>query len=364
MQMSIGLSFDTFSYTFPVIRGIQSGHEYYVTMVPMKIVPNLFLFNDGSLPPEMRAQRLLNKSRVPSITRYLLENANNYTFSSLTASIDRMVEFIPIPQNDQNSKIGYITIPADTRIIINDGQHRRAAITEAIKQQPDLAYETISVVFYIDTGLKRSQQMFADLNRHAAKPSGSLNILYDHKDTFAKFVLDLIEDIPIFKDTVDFEKTSISNRSSKLFTLNSVYRANKTLLGSNTLSEEEMQHTAIEFWNEVTIHMKPWQEYLYGKPAYILRNETIAVHDLSLQAIAIIGATLLKEYQTEWREKLETMNQIDWSRENKEWDQRALFSGRLRKSYTNVVLTANLLKKILGISLNPKEQEYEQRITG
>jgi DNA sulfur modification protein DndB len=357
-------SLDSFNYSFPVIRGVQSGREYYVTMVPLKVVPTLFLFNDPSLPPEMRAQRLLNKGRVPSLTKYLVENSENYVFSSLTASIDRMIDFKPIPEDDPTSKIGLITIPTDTRIIINDGQHRRAAIIKAIEQNPDLAFETISVVFFIDMGLKRSQQMFSDLNRYATKPSGSLNILYDHRDPFSKMVLYLIEEVRVFKDNIDFEKTSISNRSRKLFTLSSIYRANKTLLGQLTLSPDEWKTTAIEFWNEVTLFMNPWQDFLKGKPPYKLRQETIAVHDITLQAIAIIGSTLLINHSNNWREKLETLKEIDWTRENKEWDQRALFSGRLRKSYSNVVLTSNVLKKKLGIPLNPKEQEYEQRIIG
>lgn len=356
-------SLDTFNYSFPVIKGIQSGREYYVAMVPLRLIPSLFLFNDSRLPPKMRAQRLLNKGRVPSITRYLVENSDNYTFSSLTASIDRIVEFRPIPSEKKNSRIGYINIPADTKIVINDGQHRRAAIMEALKQKPELAYETISVVFYIDSGLKRSQQMFSDLNRYSSKPSGSLNILYDHRDNFAKFVLEIIIDIPIFKENIDYEKTSISNRSKKLFTLSSIYRANKTLLVSQDNPVDDQRQIAIEYWNEVTSNMKPWQDFLRGKPAYILRKETIAVHDISLQAIAILGAELYN-HNEDWKKSLTALSEIDWNRTNTDWNGRALFAGRLRKSYSNVVYTANYLKTKLGITLTPKEQEYEDRITG
>ena len=35
----------------------------------------------------------------------------------------------------------------------------------------------MSVVVYEDQGLKRSQQIFADLNRHALKPTESLALL-------------------------------------------------------------------------------------------------------------------------------------------------------------------------------------------
>ena len=61
------------------------------------------------------------------------------------------------------------------RFLINDGQHRKAAIEAALKEDQALAQETISIVFFKDDGLKRSQQMFADLNKHAVKSTTSLS---------------------------------------------------------------------------------------------------------------------------------------------------------------------------------------------
>lgn len=353
---------DIFSYTFPVIKGIQSGREYYVTMVPLRLIPNLFLFDEIEVPPELRSQRRINKSRIPRITNYIIENTDNYVFSSLTASIDRLVEFKPLPPEKPNSRIGYISIPADTKMVINDGQHRRAAIIEVLKKKPELGYETISVVFFIDTGLERSQQMFADLNRYAVKPSGSLNILYDHRDKFSKCVLDMIEQVPVFSENIDFEKTSISNRSKKLFTLSSVYRATKTLLGTSDNGYQDMSQIAVDFWNEVTTYMKPWKEFLKDEPPYKLRKETIAVHALTLQALAIVGEMCLLMFPGDWRKILSKLETVDWSRSNSDWEGRALLAGRLRKSYTNTILTANYLKYKLGLPLSEKEQEYEKSI--
>ena len=68
------------------------------------------------------------------------------------------------------------------RFLINDGQHRRAAIESALRDRPELAEETISVIFFVDAGLRRSQQIFADLNRHVVRPPKSLSVLYDHRD--------------------------------------------------------------------------------------------------------------------------------------------------------------------------------------
>ena len=35
------------------------------------------------------------------------------------------------------------------------------------RQNKELSHDHISVLFFIDEGLRRSQQMFADLNKHA-----------------------------------------------------------------------------------------------------------------------------------------------------------------------------------------------------
>src|SRR4051812_29988257 len=165
----------TFSYTFPAIRGIQAGREYYASMCPLRLLPKMFHFDDEELVPELRAQRSLNKARVPDISRYILENKDSYVFSAITASIDGEVQFDPVGKDSLSTfRMGTLTVPMDATFVVNDGQHRRAAIEAALASAPDLGEETIAVVFFVDHGLQRCQQMFADLNRHAVKPSASL----------------------------------------------------------------------------------------------------------------------------------------------------------------------------------------------
>ena len=77
-----------FVYRFPVVKGIQAKREYYIAMVPLKMIPKLFPPEEEYVPPEFRAQRKLNESRIPVISRYILRNRENYVFSALAASID------------------------------------------------------------------------------------------------------------------------------------------------------------------------------------------------------------------------------------------------------------------------------------
>src|SRR4051812_39523905 len=175
----------TFGFVFPALRGVQAGREFYVTMCPLRLIPRIFIFDEDELKPELRSQRILNKQRVPEIASYLTRNPKNYTFSALTASIDGKVRFEPMGDDDSERNIGRLRVQMSSKFVINDGQHRRAAIEAALHENPDLGDETISVVFFLDVGLKRCQQMFADLNRHAIRPTTSLGLLYDHRDEWA-----------------------------------------------------------------------------------------------------------------------------------------------------------------------------------
>jgi len=353
-----------FTYSFPAIRGIQAGREYYVAMFPLELVPQLLCFEDASLPVEVRAQRKLNKSRVPQLRDYILDNPENYVFSSLTASVDGQVHFESYAGNGVEKALGTLTLPMDARLLINDGQHRMAAIHAALKKNPSLGKETISVVLFVDAGLRSSQQMFADLNRYSVRPTKSLSVLYDHRDPVAKLARDLTQKVSIFKGMTETAKTSISNRSRELFTLSSIYQATKRLLDKkqgDDVGEGERQ-LVIEFWKTVGKNMPDWKAAAGGRasPAELRRNYVHA-HGVALQAIAIAGAALIANHPKTWHGRLAKLKQVDWTRENAQlWEGRALVGGRLSKAYNNVILTANVLKRMLGLSLSPSEKKVEK----
>jgi DNA sulfur modification protein DndB len=354
-----------FTYLFPAIRGVQGGREYYVTMCPMEYIPRLFSFPEHDLPPEMRAQRVLNKGRIPAITRYILDNPRTYVFSSLTASIDGRVTFTPSGQGGVGQKLGVLSVPMNARILINDGQHRRAAIERALEQKAALRHETISIVFFVDSGLERSQQMFADLNRYAIRPTKSLGILYDHRDPMARLAHELSQEVAVFRDMTEKAKTAISNRSRKLFTLSSIYQSTKRLLakkdGQPVTPEEK--GLAVSFWTEVSRHIPDWQAAVDRKVSPCdLRSDCVHAHGVALHALAIAGSSLIATHPRHWQKKLAELRKVDWSRSNaKLWEGRALVGGRLNKSENNVILTANILKRTLGLPLSPGEEKVERQ---
>jgi DNA sulfur modification protein DndB len=85
---------NSLSYTFPALRGTQASREYYVVMCPLKLLPQLFQFNETTVPQELRTQRMLNQARVLEMARYILNHRADYVFSAATAAIDGEVKSV------------------------------------------------------------------------------------------------------------------------------------------------------------------------------------------------------------------------------------------------------------------------------
>lgn len=355
---------DTFSYVFPAIRGVQAGREFYVSMCPLRLIPRIFIFDEEELVPELRAQRTLNRSRVPEMARYIVENQDSYVFSAITASIDSVVEFVPVSENDTASfRMGSLRVPMEAKFIVNDGQHRRAAIEMALHSEPALGDETIAVVFFMDRGLERCQQMFADLNRYAVKPSASLGILYDHRSSSAKLAKQVVLTSAVFRDVIEMEKTTLAPRARKLFTLSALsYAMHELVTGIDTTDFDAAVQWCSEYWEEVGVHIPEWSQVRESKiTAGEVREIFIHSHGTVLQSLGRVGRTFTMRPKRQWVKKLAKLEEIDWSRRNaRVWEGRAMIGGNVAKASQNITLTTNYIKQVIGIDLSPEEEAVEK----
>lgn len=328
--------------TYPSIRGRQADNDFYIAMCNLKEISRDFTYEDADIPTEQRAQRTLRKSRIPRIRDYMLQNPNDYVFSSITASVDSKITFEPVSEDMED--IGTISISNDASILINDGQHRAHAIKLAVAENPELGQDQISVVLFEDLDLEKSQQMFADLNKHAVKPTKSLGILYDHRNSFASFIVSMIKSINVFHNRIEMEKTSISNRSTKFFTLNGLELATKNLVGKDRNLKDDEKETVIDFWNAVAKNIPEWALLAAKKvtPAE-LRKDFVHANTNMLESIAIAGSFLISKYPRGWRQKLAGLQSIDWSRTNPEWDGKIIIRGKMTKTKAGMNSAAKIL---------------------
>jgi len=344
--------------SFPAMQGVIGQRTYYLCLMKLNAIPKMFTFRDwAEFTPEDREQRILNKKRVPVIAKYILDNEDGYLFSAITASYKCEVAFTPVNGNG----LGILGMEfEEANFVINDGQHRCAAIAHAIKENPAIGEETISVLLFPYENRERVQQMFSDMNRFVVKTSKSLDILFDKRDALATVTLDVCEKVPVFKGMVDKDAVSLPIRSQKLFSLAALYDANEELLkyfrDKEDSSSNEMVEIAANYWNAVSKAMPDWNKVKKGELRSLeLRQESIASHTIVLRALGAVGAELMNEDHGGWKARLLDLTSVDWSKKNKDWENVCIIANSVVSNRQARLATKAYLKRHLGISLTDPE---------
>lgn len=341
----------------PALRGRMGGREYYTVTMKLKTVPRFFEFqNHQALEPEQRAQRVLNKQRVPAIRDYLLENADGYVFSAITASYqlpESVADEELFTPFEAGADIGILNLPMEADLLINDGQHRRAGIAAALEEDPSIGEDVIAVVLFPFEDAARAQQMFSDLNRTAASTTKSLNILYDHRDRLSNITMTLTQAVEVFNGRVDKERASLSKRSPALITLGSLHDGTKELLGEVTEADAtDKQDLAVAFWQTVGASLPPWADVASGRTkAPQVREATITTHAVTLRALGESGRVLVAKRPDDWASVIaQVFPAIDWRRENSDWQGVVVNDGDVMNRRQNQRDLAELLRVKLGVA--------------
>ena len=338
---------------------------YYACVMKLSSIPKMFAFTDWiEFTAEDREQRVLNKKRIPDIARYILDNEDGYLFSSITASYNCKVRFEPV----NSDGLGFLELDLEeANFVINDGQHRCAAIAQAIKENPALREESISVLLFPYESKQRVQQMFSDLNRYVVKTAKSLDILFDQRDILAKVTLEVCETVPAFQGMVDKDNVSLPARSEKMFTLSSLYDANQELLAEKRNSDDafinELVTTGVDYWTTVSRFMPDWQRVKNGIRPIELRQENISTHSVVLRALGGLGAELMKQFPSEWKNRLTDLSAVNWNKKNREWENVCMVANSVVSNRQARLATKAYLKRKLALPLTESEEKSIAHLT-
>lgn len=345
--------------TFPAMEGSIGQRTYYSCLMKLNAIPKMFTFRDwAEFTPEEREQRLLNKKRIPQIASYMLDNEDGYLFASITASYRCDVTFTPTGSDG----LGMLAMEfEDANFVINDGQHRCAAIAQAIKENPAIGEETISVLLFPYESKDRVQQMFSDLNRFVVKTSKSLDILFDKRDVLAEVTVDVTDTVDVFKGFVEKDALSVPVRSPKLFSLAALYDANKELLNrfieSENENREELTAISTDFWLSVSKAIPEWSKVKNGDlKAIELRQESICSHAVVLRALGAVGAELMIQDPDRWKTRLLDLQNVNWKRNNRHWESVCIIANSVVSNRQSRVAMKSYLKIILGLRLSDTEE--------
>lgn len=346
----------------PAMRGKMGSRTYYACLMPLSAVPNLFKFTDwAGFTPEDREQRVLNEKRVPDLRDYIIDNEDDYLFSSITASYKGTPVYTEL-QNGGDGSLGVLKLKLGDELIINDGQHRCAGISAALKENPALGDHTLSVLLFPYESRDRVQQMFSDLNRFVQKTSKSLDILYDKRDKVSAATLDALDEVPVFRELTDKDSVSLKSKSPKLFTLAALYDANRELLkGREEGKVAENVALLVSYWSAVAKHMPDWAAVLgRHKEAQELRAGKIASHSTVLRALGGLGLELMKD--DDWAARLARLEDIDWSKKNPDWENVCIVANSVVSNRQARAATKAYIKGKLGMDLTDGEMRSVERV--
>lgn len=328
-------------YTIPAIRGIQAGKEYYVAMVPARLLPKLFpdlstLHDRDEKAIHERYQRKLDIGRSNAISDYVLNGmvvGNHYTLSSVAASIDADFEFIPYVDG---LDLGTLSIPMDADLFLFDGQHRTRGLIVASSNNSEVLDECITIVMYRHISIEINQQAFADMNGNMQKPSSSLCQAFDHRDGLATLARSVLDQCPQIKVLVDFTRTNCSGKNPKLFPFQGFVGANK-ILTKSTVSQvhtpEEDLKFAEMFWKAlyegIAIYREVSEQTVLASTA---RDQSFAVTQVAIEAMVKQAKDMRDRFPEQQEQFIERIATFNWARTNAAVVAAITKSGRMTKT--------------------------------
>lgn len=243
-ELDIDLERKVFA-TLRAVKGTQFGKDVYSSVIRFEDLENFL-----EIFPSV--QRDIIPRKVASLRRYILsglEKDNQVAmrfFSAITVTCKGNIFY-----NDDVCRLA-IDI-ADSKLSINDGQHRFEAIKTAIsyleqefvKSQDklktarikewidELKDMVIPIVVFDGLTEMEEKQLFHDLNSLAQRPSRNANIRLSQTDLFSKMARELsIENRYLVHYGVEVDKMSIQPSNPNTILLTTVYASIKELLSS------------------------------------------------------------------------------------------------------------------------------------
>ena len=213
----------------PAIRGKIGNTVYYSANFSFQQINDLV---DRKVGNEIYTSKTLKERLQRSLTdncgkikQYILDCEDRFFNALVLAVYDGEPQWTEIRfELDENefSNVGILHLNGLEKIFPVDGQHRVEGIKEALKKNPALASETISVILIGHStnkeGMKKSRRIFSTLNRYAKPVKLGDIIALDEDDIVAIATRELLETHILFTDdrikTTNTKSIPVNDKSS------------------------------------------------------------------------------------------------------------------------------------------------------
>lgn len=320
--------------------GKQGRRKFYVAMMTLETIASLAIFDESTIIDQEKAQRPLTESRIPAIGNYLAKE--DWAFNSITVALESGATFYPLAEGAES--VGILVVPRSQHWRIVDGQHRIGGIRKALLQHPERAQETVAIGIYTDCNVDDLRAMFRDMNYFGAKPSTSLSVVFNNRDSDAIIANAVHKGVEVFYSLTELNKNQPADRSDKLFSMNNLYEATKRLIKGYDGDLEEQIQVAIEFWSCVAEDIPYWRQVFSGElSAKECRKNTVCSLGVVMIALGSVGRHLMQEYPKDYLKKLDALRKINWRKTNPDWQILYGPDGKVVKSIAVVNAIADLL---------------------
>lgn len=228
----------------PAIRGTLGKLTYYTATFTFKQIAERVKPADEELHTSKSLREQLQRALTDnhkSITEYILTQKEHFFNALVLAVYDGDPTWNELEFEYNNIRyysMGFLHLNGDERIFPVDGQHRVEGIKSALKANPKLEDETITVIFIghhnTREGKEKTRRIFSTLNRYAKPVSPGDIIALDEDDIVAISTRELLENCPLFmNENVKIDKKSskaLADNDDKSFTsLITLYETNKII---------------------------------------------------------------------------------------------------------------------------------------
>ena len=280
------------SIDIPAIRGTIGNLTYYTATFTFKQIAERVKMADEELHTSKllreQLQRALTDNHI-SIKDYILTQKEHFFNALVLAVYDGDPTWNELEfeyNNNRYYSMGFLHLNGEERIFPVDGQHRVEGIKGALKENPKLKDETISVIFIghhnSKEGKEKTRRIFSTLNRYAKPVSTGDIIALDEDDTVAIVTRNLLENFPLFmnENVSDEKKTkAIAEKDTKSFTsLIKLYETNKIIYKYYTSFRDQTKriHSSAEI--DKFLKFRPKQEEIDCFEKYLTDFWTLFVN--------------------------------------------------------------------------------------
>ncbi len=321
--------------------------------------------------PQIRRNRPLMPDHVKVISNYL-QKEDDFILPPITLNVGNELRCFTT-RTEAPTRSVVVLLPPGMQFYVTDGQHRIAAIKDAVERRADLEKSAVAVNLVIEDDMDQIHQDFADCAQTKPIPN-SLLAAFNSRSPLFSLLKRVTEEIPALKGRVDKTSKSIGKTSLNLFTLNQIrFCVAELLLGNSIVTADELSRSASErltsehkkmyedgivwFYQTFSKYNEVWNQIALsgGDPSRQKvdipdhRADYVDLTATGLQVISRVGYSIMWTDRDDREAMIQKLAQLDFKRTSPLWQGNIIEGENLKTNNAPVKMAVAAVKQAIGL---------------